>query len=277
MAFKELKYIVENLQDRANMLDFSIKKMNSVLFEVLKKNGIKFEEFKNNIQLKWEEFEKKNQNRVIKKTFTSFFYENFHDLFSYFLEEFFSFKKNSLNLFNKEKISEKITFFEYNYLLNPNEEEQFAKISDDFQVEILYGFSLITWYLYFLVRFLGIVIRKVIQKRIYILLDAVIVKNTDVNKNLNFMIIVKDSKDKTFNYYYNMVLYYFLRQIKGIPEDYFAKLLEGREKLYQIALKEYSSSKEKLVDLLYYFYKKCNLLQSFSPLLDFFNFVGARV
>lgn len=277
MAFKELKYIVENLQDRANMLDFSIKKMNSVLFEVLKKNGIKFEEFKNNIQLKWEEFEKKNQNRVIKKTFTSFFYENFHDLFSYFLEEFFSFKKNSLNLFNKEKISEKITFFEYNYILNPNEEEQFTKISDDFQVEILYGFSLITWYLYFLVRFLGIVIRKVIQKRIYILLDAVIVKNTDVNKNLNFMIIVKDSKDKTFNYYYNMVLYYFLRQIKGIPEDYFAKLLEGREKLYQIALKEYSSSKEKLVDLLYYFYKKCNLLQSFSPLLDFFNFVGARV
>ncbi len=276
MAFKELEFIVENLQDRANMLDFSMKKMNSVLFEILKKKGIKFEEFKNNIQLKWEEFEKKNQNRVIKKTFTSFFYENFHDLFSTFLE-FFGFKKNALNLFSKEKISEKITFFEYNYLLNPNEEEQFVKISDDFQVEILFGFSLITWYLYFLVRFLGIVIRKVIQRRIFILLDAVIVKNTDLNKNLNFMIIVKDSKDETFNYYYNMVLYYFLRQIKGIPEDYFAKLLEGREKLYQVALKEYSSSKEKLVDLLYYFYKKCNLLQSFSPLLDFFNFVGARV
>ena len=276
MAFKELKFIVENLQDRANMLDFSIKKINSVLFEILKKKGIKFEEFKNNIQLKWEEFETKNQNRVIKKTFTSFFYENFHDLFNTFLE-FFGFKRNSLNLFSKEKISEKITFFEYNYLLNPNEEEQFVKISDDFQVEILFGFSIMTWYLYFLVRFLGIVIRKVIQRRIFILLDAVIVKNADVNKNLNFMIIVKDSKDKIFTYYYNMVLYYFLRQIKGIPEDYFEKLLEGREKLYQVALKEYSSSKEKLVDLLYYFYKKCNLLQSFSPLLDFFNFVGARV
>ena len=104
MAFKELEFIVENLQDRANMLDFSMKKMNSVLFEILKKKGIKFEEFKNNIQLKWEEFEKKNQNRVIKKTFTSFFYENFHDLFSTFLE-FFNFKKKSLNLSIKEKIS----------------------------------------------------------------------------------------------------------------------------------------------------------------------------
>ncbi|MEE9376964.1 MAG: hypothetical protein V3V33_02895 [Candidatus Lokiarchaeia archaeon] len=277
MAYKELKNIIENLQKKGNNLEFNIKNLDSVLFEVLENKGSIFEEFKSDIQIKWEAFEKNNKSRVIKKTFTSFFYENFHDLFRYFMEVFFGFNKNSLNLFSKEKISEEITFFEYNYFLKPNEEEQLVKISDDFQVEISYGFSLITWYLYFLVRFLGIVIRKVIQKRIFILLDAVIVKNTDLNKNLNFMIIVKDSKDETFNYYYNMVLYYFLRQIKGIPEDYFVELLKGREKLYQAALKEYSSSKEKLVDLLYYFYKKCNLLQSFSPLLDFFNFVGARV
>ncbi|MFX0141669.1 MAG: hypothetical protein ACFFDN_48980, partial [Candidatus Hodarchaeota archaeon] len=127
------------------------------------------------------------------------------------------------------------------------------------------------------VRLLGMVIRKAIQEKIFILLDAVIVKDGAANKNLNFMIIIKDSKDEIFYSYYNMVLYYFLRQIKGIPEEYYENLLKGREKLYQIALIEYSSAKERLVDLLYYFYKKCNLLQSFSPLLDFFNFVGARV
>ncbi|NVM34449.1 MAG: hypothetical protein HWN81_02565 [Candidatus Lokiarchaeota archaeon] len=277
MAYKELKYIIENLQERANTLDFNIKNFNIVLFEVLENKGTLFEEFTKDIRLRWEVFEKKNKKRVIKKTFTSFFYENFHDLFSYFIEVFFGFKKNSLNLFNKEKISDEIIFFEYNFLLNLNEEDIFVKISKEFKVEILYGFSLITGYLYFLVRLLGIVIRKTIQKRIFVLLDAVTVKNTDVNKILNFMVIVKDSKDEIFKYYYNMVLYYFLRQIKGIPEEYFDKLLEGREKLYQVALEEYSTSKEKLVDLLYYFYKKCNLLQSFSPLLDFFNFVGARV
>ena len=277
MAYKELKYIIENLQERANTLDFDIKNFNIVLFEVLENKGTLFEEFKKDIRLRWEAFEKKNKNRVIKKTFTSFFYENFHDLFSYFIEVFFGFKKKSLNLSNKEKISDEIIFFEYNFLQNLNEEDIFVKISNEFKVEILYGFSLITGYLYFLVRLLGIVIRKTIQKRIFILLDAVTVKNIDVNKNLNFMVIVKDSKDDIFKYYYNMVLYYFLRQIKGIPEEFFDKLLEGREKLYQVALEEYSTSKEKLVDLLYYFYKKCNLLQSFSPLLDFFNFVGARV
>ncbi|MFX1308821.1 MAG: hypothetical protein ACFE9M_01070 [Promethearchaeota archaeon] len=243
----------------------------------MEKNSVKYQEFKNDITLKWNAFKKKNQSRVIKKTFTSFFYENFHILFSYFLQKFFGFDENSLELFSKEKISGKVIFFEYKYSLNPSEEEIFINISDEFQFEILYGFPIITGYFYFIVRLLGMVIRKAIQENIFILLDAIIIKNGDMNKNLNFLIICKDSKDEIFEYYYNMVLYYFLRQIKGIPEEYFEKLYEGREKLYAIALNEYSSSKEKLVDLLYYFYKKCNLLHSFSPLLDFFNFVGARV
>jgi len=277
VAYKELKYIFKNLQERVNKQDFSIKSVNRLLFEILEKNNAKFEEFKNDIRLKWEEFEKKNRNRVIKKTFTSFFYENFHELFSYFLNVFFGFEKDSLKLFSKEKISEKIIFFDYNYILNPNEEDIIFKNSPEFQVDLLYGFSLNTGYLYFVVRLLGIVIRNTIQEKIFILLDAVIVRDEESNKNLNFMIIIKDSKDEIFNSYYNMVLYYFLRHFKGIPEEFYEKLLEGREKLYQIALNEYYQSKEKLVDLLYYFYKKCNLLQSFSPLLDFFNFVGARV
>jgi len=277
VAYKELKYIFKNLQERVNKQDFSIKSVNRLLFEILEKNNAKFEEFKNDVRLKWEEFEKKNRNRVIKKTFTSFFYENFHELFSYFLNVFFGFERDSLKLFSKEKISEKIIFFDYNYILNPNEEDIIFKNSPEFQVDLLYGFSLNTGYLYFVVRLLGIVIRNTIHEKIFILLDAVIVRDEESNKNLNFMIIIKDSKDEIFNYYYNMVLYYFLRHFKGIPEEFYEKLLEGREKLYQIALNEYYQSKEKLVDLLYYFYKKCNLLQSFSPLLDFFNFVGARV
>ncbi|MFX0037735.1 MAG: hypothetical protein ACFFCY_00515 [Promethearchaeota archaeon] len=277
MAYKELKHIVENLINQAKFQDLSINTINNSLFNLLEKNNTKYEEFKNNIRLRWEIFQKKNQKRIIKKTFTSFFYENFSDFFSYFLKIFFNFDENSLELISKEKISEKIIFFEYNYLLNSIEEQNFAHISDGFKLEILYGFSIITGYLYFIVRILGKVIRNALKENIFILLDAIIIKNGELNKNLNFLIICKDSKDEIFESYYNMVLYYFLRQIKGIPENYFKKLYIGREKLYEIALNQYSSSKEKLVDLLYYFYKKCNLLQSFSPLLDFFNFVGARV
>ncbi len=277
MAYKEIKYIIENLVKKTRSQDLSLKTINKELFNLLEKNNTNFEEFKNDIRLRWDNFQKRNQSRIIKKSFTSFFYENFHDLFSSFLYIFFNFSENSLELFSKEKISEKIIFFEYNYQLNPIEEEEFVNISDGFKIEILYGFSILTGYLYFIVRVLGMVIRKVTQEDIFILLDAIIIRNQDLNKNLNFLIICKDSKDEIFESYYNMVLYYFLRQFKGIPESYFENLYKGREKLYEIALNEYSSSKEKLVDLLYYFYKKCNLLQSFSPLLDFFNFVGARV
>ncbi|MFX1570825.1 MAG: hypothetical protein ACFFCV_21005 [Promethearchaeota archaeon] len=277
MAYKELENIFKNLQDRVNKQDFSIKSVNNLLFEILVKNHAKFEEFKNSIHTKWDEFTEKNKNRVMKKTFTSFFYEYFQEIFRYFLNVFFGFDENSLLLLSKEKISEEIIFFDYTYTLNLNEEDIFIKNSVELEADVLYGFSLTNGYLYVLIRLLGIVIRKIIQKKIFILLDAVKVKDGEPNKNLNFMIIIKDSKDEVFNYYYNMVLYYFLRQIKGIPEDFYKKLLEGREKLYQVALDEYPRSKEKLVDLLYYFYKKCNLLQSFSPLLDFFNFVGARV
>jgi hypothetical protein len=277
VAYKELNFIIENLQSRAKEQKLNLKSLDSALFEFLDTQSDKFEAFKEEIKKQWQIFLESNQNRIIKKTFTSFFYENFHELLSKFLYTFFGFNQNSLDLLSKEKISEKVIFFEYSYLLNENEEESLNKITNKFRVNIFYEFSLLTGHLYFLVRIFGVVVRKVIQERVFILLDAVIVKDGEANKNLNFLIICKDSKDEIFNYYYHMVLYYFLRQFNGIPEEYFEKLYEKREKLYQIALNDYPNSREKLVDLLYYFYKKCNLLQSFSPLLDFFNFVGARV
>ncbi|MFW9878915.1 MAG: hypothetical protein ACFFG0_38030, partial [Candidatus Thorarchaeota archaeon] len=198
-------------------------------------------------------------------------------MFKIFLQIFFGFKESSLKLIIREKISEKILFLEYNYFLSSEEILDFNKTIKDFEGELLNGFTLSTGYFYFIVRILGIVIRRTIQEKIFILLDGVKVKKEVDSEILNFMIIIKDSKDEIFQKYYNMVLYYFIRQFEGIPEKYYKTLLEGREKLYQIALDEYIYAKEKLVDLLYYFYKKCILLQSFSPLLDFFNFVGSRV
>ena len=91
--------------------------------------------------------------------------------------------------------------------------------------------------------------------------------------------MVKDSKKMLYNYYYQMVLYHFLRNFKDIPDQYQYKLLKGRKRLYDLAIEEYKSSniKERIANLLYYFYKKCILVNSFCPILDFFNFVCSRV
>ncbi|MFW9785196.1 MAG: hypothetical protein ACFFFB_23150, partial [Candidatus Heimdallarchaeota archaeon] len=277
MVNEELTDILDFLEEKVKGLGFDLKLETNVLFEILERKQDDFKQFQDKISIKWEEFNKDNQKKIIKKTFTTFFYNGFHDFFKDFLKIFFGFNEESLELKGKEKVSEKILFLEYNYFMTPEEEENFEKSSRKLETEVFFGFSFPIGYLYFIIRLLGMIIRKVIQENIFILLDGVIVLKGDKSNNLNFMIIIKDSKDEIFHSYYNMVLYYFLRAYEGIPEDYFNKLLRGREKLYEIALKEYSSAKERLVDLLYYFYKKCNLLQSFSPLLDFFNFVGARV
>ncbi len=273
----ELPEILDFLKERVNGEEFNLKLETNIFSEILNKKKEEYEEFKKAIKLKWDDFNRKNKERIIKKTFTTFFYKHFHDFFKFFIYKFFGFDKKSLELVIKEKISDKILFLEYNYFLTHEEENHFDNTSKNLKAGIFYSFSFTTGYLYFLIRLLGMIIRKTIQEKLFILLDGVIVKEAENNNTLNFMIIIKDSNDEIFYSYYNMVLYYFLRHFKGIPEDYYNKLLEGREKLYQTAIEEYPYAKEKLVDLLYYFYKKCNLLQSFSPLLDFFNFVGSRV
>jgi len=274
---KELVTILEFLEGKVKGLGYDLKLETSVLLEILERKKEDFKGFQDEIILKWDEFNHKNHKRIIKKTFTSFFYDNFHDFFRYFLQTFFGFNLNLLELKNKEKISDEFLFLEYKYYLTQEVEEAFQNTSRKLESEVFFGFSFPMGYLYFLIRLLGNLIRRTIQENIFILLDAIIVDTSEKNTSLNFMIIVKDSKDEIFHSYYDMVLYYFLRPFKGISEEFYNNLLKGREKLYQLALDDYPLAKEKLVDLLYYFYKKCNLLQSFSPLLDFFNFVGARV
>jgi len=277
MAIEDLQDILNFIEERAIGKSPNYKTETNIFIEILERKKDQFEQFKKDIKAKWNDFKLKNQKKVLKKTYTTFFYENFHDFFKYFVENFFGINENSLKIIIKEKISEKILILEYNYFLTLEVKKYFDKISNSIQEDLLYVFSFPAGYLYLLIRLLGIVIRKTINKKIFILLDGVNVKEEEKGIDLNFMIIIKDSKDAIFNSYYDMVLYYFLKYFKGVPEEFYEKLLKGRENLYQIALEEYPNSKENLVDLLYYFYRKCKLLQSFSPILDFINFVGSRV
>jgi hypothetical protein len=274
---KELVGILDFLEDRVKGLGFDLKLEKSVLFEIVQSKEEQYREFQDNVRSEWNSFQNKNQKWVIKKTFTTFFYDNFHDFFNSFLHIFFGFKNYSIKLLNKEKISDKILFLEYQYLMTLEEVQNYEKTIKDPSIKSVFGFSFPINYLYFLIRLFGMIIRKTIQEKIFIILDGVIVNAAEKYNTLNLMITIKDSKDEVFHSYYNMALYYFLRPFQGIPQDFYSRLLEGREKLYQIAMDEYPHAKEKLVDLLYYFYKKCSLLNSLSPLLDFFNFVGARV
>ncbi len=257
--------------------ELTIKMNSHVFFDILKSKGALFSDFKEGIRKEWEQFKLKNQKRIVQKTYSAFFFQYFHKYLEFYLQNFCGFDtKSGLKLIAKEKISDDHLFLEYSYYLSPEEMDYFNEFAECFK-DTSDGITSPFGYLYLVVAILGVILRKLTQEKFYIVLDAAVIKNGDNNNTINFLIVIKNSKDELFNNYYSMYLYYFLKYFENVPEAYSDKLLEGRDRVYQIALEEYSFAKERLVDLLYYFYKKCNLLQNFSPLLDFLNFVNSRV
>ena len=275
MVNKELRAILKSIGEHAKGRSLTLKLNSHIFFDVLEAKKNIFDKFKESINRDWKEFKLKNQTRVIKKTYSSFFFQYFDELLTFYLQNFWGYDTNSLKLNSKEKISDDNLFLEYSYNLSPEEKEIFNEFAEDFNDNVD-GVSSPAGFLYIVVAILGVVLRKLLDEKFHVVLDGVILKNGESNA-LNFLIVIKNSKDEFFDNYYHMYLYYFLKYFKEVPEQYLDKLLAGREKVYQIALDEYSNAKENLVDLLYYFYKKCNLLENFSPLLDLLNFVCSRV
>ena len=276
MVNKELPKILSYLKENLKGHLFSLKLKKKVFFEILEQKHTHYDKLKDKIKSKWQDFKKKNTKKVVKKTYTAFLYENFRDFFQYYIETFFGLESNSLELTLKENISETDLILEYRYYLLPEEIEQFDKFSNELDGN-LYGTLMFTGYVFSIVTVLGTIIRQQINEKILISLDCGIIKEEDNQSYLNFLILVRAHKREIFDNYINMTLFYFLKQFKGIPNTYYDKLFMGREELYELALKEYRFTKDRLADLFFYFYNKCQLLQNICPLLDFFNFVCSRV
>ena len=261
--------------EKLKLEGMALKLNSNSLFGLLTSTS-QLDKFQLEIAFKWDDFKKKNQQRIITKSYTTFFYLNFDEIFRTFLNEFCGLKSKSLQLILKEKVSNENLFLEYSYDLSKDELRNFKEFGQNYG-NIINGITSPTGYLYLIVSILGGLLRKITKQNFYVILDGAVIQDNENQNLLKFLIVIKDSKDNLFEYYYQMFLYYFLKHFNGIPENYYEKLLLGREKLYDLAIQEYPLAKEKLVDLLYYFYKKCNLLHNFSPLLDFFNFVCSRV
>jgi len=276
MVNQELRVILKSIGENSKGRDLTINLSSHIFFDILEAKNNVFITFKERINKNWNEFKLKNQHRVIKKTYSSFFFQHFDELLTFYLQNFCGYDTTSLKLIEKEKISDDNLFLEYRYNLSSEEKAVFNEFAEDFNDNVD-GITTPSGYLYLIIAILGVVLRKLLDEKFYIVLDGVVLNNGESNNALNFMIVIKNSKDELFDNYYFFYLYYFLKNFKEVPEQYFDKLLAGRERVYQIALDEYSNAKENLVDLLYYFYKKCNLLGNFSPILDFLNFVCSRV
>lgn len=276
MAKSELQNTLDLYVDKIRGSVFDLKKEKEAFFSVVESKKIPYSMLIEEIESKWNNFEEKNKKRVLNKTFTTFLYFNFDAFFRTFIREFFSLNEEALELNIKEKISDITLLLEYSYALSEEEKKIFDKISDSLGAN-MNSVLLFTGYVFFVVNTFGIIVHNTMNQDILITLDCATTGNDSTNTKLKFMILVRKKNTPFLDNYFKMNLYYFLKAFKGVPEEFFESLLEHRDTLYEVACKDYPHTQEKLIDLLYFFYKKCKLLGNFCPILDFLNFVCSRV
>ena len=81
MVNKELRGILKSIGENAKGRSLTLKLNTHIFFDVLRVKKNLFNNFKEKINKDWMEFKLKNETRVIKKTYSSFFFQY---LFTFF-------------------------------------------------------------------------------------------------------------------------------------------------------------------------------------------------
>jgi len=278
---KELQNALNHLENALNEGSFIFNSRKNPLIDLIDTESKAFKTIYEKIRTLWNEFQKRNKTRIIKKSYTTFLYNHFNEFFIYYLNTLFGLNtEGSLKLKSKEKVSPRELLLEYNLYINHIKAEKFQEYITRSEKKWK-GYVFHSYFLFFVVYSLGNILKEIIEEKFEIVLEgAKLRKNRQNNeKHIDILIIVKEDRHEFHNHYYKMALYFFFRQKKGIPEKTLKKLEKGKNELFTYALDKYSLQKtrKRLVDLLYYFYKKCTLLNNICPMLDLINFVNSRV
>jgi len=164
---KELRTILKSIGKRANGRSLTLKLNSHIFFDVLEDKKVIFDNFKEKINNDWLKFKLKNKKRIIKKTYSSFFFQHFDELLTFYLQNFWGYDTNSLKLIVKEKISDNNLFLEYSYNLSPEEKEIFKEFAEDFKDNVD-GVSSPSGFLYMIIAILGVVLRRLLDEKFHI-------------------------------------------------------------------------------------------------------------
>jgi len=102
---EKLDIILKSIGENVKGQQLTIKMNSNVFLEILNKKELEFNDFKEMIKQDWENFKLKNKERIIKKTYSTFFYNSFPKYFEDYLHQFCGLNKSALNLTIKEKVS----------------------------------------------------------------------------------------------------------------------------------------------------------------------------
>jgi len=255
---------------------FNLRRINKVLLNELKSDTKIYSAFILDISDKWKEFQNKNEQRKIKYRYTTFFHRNFDYFFRQSIDNLFGFDSKNLKLVLRENVTDNDLYFEYKLYFSEDEMNLIAKFKERVSHPLEYD-RIIPFIFEILIRILGMIIRETINKKIWISQNGARLKKKEKKSYLHFLITIRRSPDEIMDGYLAFVLYNFAIRHSEIPDSYKKTLLERKNLLTKIALKNYTIAKYQLVDIIFTFFKKCTLLENVSPFLDFLNFVCSRV
>lgn len=255
---------------------FNLREINRIILNELKSDTKIYNSFISDVSDKWKEFRKNNEQRKIKYRYTTFFHRNFDYFFRQSIDNLFGLNSKNLKLMLKENVTDNDLYFEYKYFFSEDEMNLIAKFKERVSHPLDYD-RIIPFIFEVLITILGMIIRKTINKKIWISQNGARLKKKGKKSYLHLLITSRRSPDEIMDGYLAFILYNFAIRHPEIPDSYKKTLMERKNLLTKIALKNYPLAKYQLVDIIFTFFKKCKLLENVSPFLDFLNFVCSRV
>lgn len=255
---------------------FNRSRIHKITLEALNKQPERFNAFKEVIAKMWNDFKKDNEKRKFKYKYTTFFDKNFDYIIKAFIVDFLGYNVDNLKQISSESVTDNDLYLEYIHNFS------------DFEIKLLHfikkflnhplEFDRIVPFLFdIMIQILGMIIRDIINQEIWISQRGARLKKEGDKYSIHFLITIRRSPDELMNSYFDFILYNFTLKYSQIPDSIKEDLLKKKNRLTKIALENYFSSRENLVDIIYNFYKKCTLLGTVSPFLDFLNFVCSRI
>jgi len=255
---------------------FNRRKFHSVAFEVLEREPDEYNTFKKSILDLWNEFRIENEKRKFKYKYITFFEKNFDDILKNYISSYLDYPLKNLEIISKESVTDNDLYLEYKYRFSSLEIKSIKRIKEELDHPLEMS-RFIPFIFDLLIQLLGKIIRKVIKKEIWVSQRGARIIKEGKRQVLHFLITIRRSPGEILDRYFDFILYNYTLKYPQIPKTIRNNLLKGRNKLTKIALENYFTARDNLVDIIYNFYKKCTLLETVSPFLDFLNFVCSRV
>ena len=240
-----------------------------------KKKG--FPVWKKKVLFSWVSYQKNQKSDPINSA--KFYAKKINELFRFFFRIMFPFDPKRLILLGTEGdfARDCDTFFDYEYQMTDEEFGDFidfktqSNFPDDVNRLISYNFNII-------VTVFGKLLSSILKNDSQIIMLCANVQTTDEgHKMLRFVMVARPLEHKLLKTYLNTMIFHFAEKLPSIPSAFVDQLRKKSDLIYKMAKNEYFETQDIMKSVFFTLQKKCEVLESCTPVLDILNFICSRI